>query len=81
MSFRHTYITEFLYKATLPEELKKIEETLNIFGVVFWHGHNNMGYFHGIIKDWNGIDVKNEEEKIVKKLKDMGVNIKIVIEE
>lgn len=80
MSFRHTYITEFLYKANSEAELKKIEDALQEFGSVFWRGREGMGYFYGVIKDLNGQDTKLEEENIIKKLADLGVRIKIVFE-
>ena len=82
MSFRHTYITEFLYKSGRPDELKTIEEALDKYGTVNWHckGMEGLGYFHGIIKDSNGVDTKLEEEHIVKDLETKGVRIKIILE-
>jgi hypothetical protein len=81
MSFRHTVITEFLYKANSHGELNKLETLLNDYGNFKWQGNDNLGYFHGIIKDLNGIDTKEQENEIVEHiLKETGVRIKIVIE-
>lgn len=87
MSFRHTYITEFLYKHGLDKELKDIEETLAKYGTVAWKGGNNigheqLGYFHGVFKDLNGHDMEKggEGESIIKELASKGVKIAIVYE-
>lgn len=84
MSFRHTYITEFLYKHGKGDELWKIREVLDSLGTVWWHGSqsdNELGYFHGFIKDFDSIETKNNEETILEKLKELGVDIKIVYED
>ncbi len=80
MSFRNTYVTEFLYKSSQQIELDTIGEALNQYGSVKWEGREGMGYFHGVIKDLNGIDTKTEESRIVSDLERRGVRIKIVIE-
>ena len=83
MSFRHTYITEFLYKYGRKEELAKIQETLEEFGTVKWEGFSGdkqLGYFHGVIKDLDNHETKNQEQEIVKKLKGLDVDMKIVFE-
>lgn len=87
MSFRHTYVTEFLYKAGRKEELDEIKKTLEAYGSVTWHGgqnegHTELGYFHGVFKDSNGYDMEKggEGEAIIKELAAMGVRIAIVYE-
>ncbi len=84
MSFRHTYITDFLYRGgeTGEESLKNIEETLNKYGTVNkeFRGVEGWGYFHGIIKDLDSYETKEKEEEIIETLKDLGVNLKIVYE-
>ena len=81
MSFRNTYITEFLYKYNLLEELEEIKSILNELGTVNWQGNiTGLGYFHGVIKDLDGHQTKDEEQEIVKKLEEKGVRIKIILE-
>lgn len=82
MSFRHTCITEFLYKFGNKKELDLIEKTLNEYGTFFWcgKGMEGLGYFHGIIKDLNSLDTKEQENEILKRLLDIGVKISIVFE-
>lgn len=82
MSFRHTYITEFLYKANGEAELKAIHDALDKYGTVNWEGKGmeGLGYFHGVIKDLNGFDTKDAEQEIIKDLESKGVRIKIVLE-
>lgn len=81
MSYRHTYITEFIYKAGDPHALKEIEEALGEYcDTVHWKGRDGMGYFHGVIKDLNGQDTALEQEEIIRKLAKRNVRIKIVLE-
>lgn len=81
MSFRHTYVTEFLYKAGVPNELQKVEQALLKHGTARWQGNDNgLGYFHGVIKDSNGHDIKENEEEILKEVLEAGAVIKIVFE-
>ena len=80
MSFRHTYITEFLYKHGLEEELKNIKKTLGRFGTVNWNGRDGLGYFHGVIKDLDSYETKENEKEIVHELEKLEVQIKIVFE-
>jgi hypothetical protein len=80
MSFRNTFVTEFLYKADLPEEIRKIENALSQYGSVTWTGHDGLGYFHGVIKDLDGFQTKSEEKEIVEALEKVGCRIKIVLE-
>lgn len=83
MSFRHTAITEFLYKSGKQQELDAIEKVLNEYGYFEWSGKGmpQLGYFHGVIKDLNGTDTKEEEQKLIDEiLEETGVRIKIVIE-
>ncbi len=83
MSFRHTAITEFLYKGGQPQELDAIEKVLNEYGHFEWCGKGmpQLGYFHGVIKDLNGYDTKEAEQRLIDEiLEETGVRIKIVIE-
>ncbi len=83
MSFRHTYITEFLYNNGRDEKLKAIKDILEKEGTVNWEpsfNDNQLGYFHGVIKDLNSYDTKNREQEIIHKLKKVGCDIKIVFE-
>jgi len=49
MSYRHTYITEFLYKSGKTDELILIEDALVKYGTVHWSGRGDgLGYFHGV---------------------------------
>ena len=80
MSYRHTYITEFLYKAGDPHKLREIEEALGEYGSVYWKGREGMGYFHGVIKDLNGQDTEKEIVEIKKMLERVGVRIEVVFE-
>lgn len=83
MSFRHTFITEFLYKSNKQDELDAIRKKLEEYGHVEWRGGGmeGLGYFHGIIKDSNGHDTKNEKEKIINEiLIKTGVRLEIIIE-
>lgn len=81
MSFRHVYVTEFLYKANNQKELDEIRKALEEFGTANWHckGMEGLGYFHGVIKDLNGHDTESQEQEIVDKLAPK-VRIKIIIE-
>lgn len=83
MSFRHTYITEFLYKFGKEEEIEKIRDALQKYGTAEWkRGGEGLGYFHGVFKDLNGQEIKNSEREIIKDIEDKtGVKIKIVFEE
>ena len=83
MSFRHTYITEFLYKNGRDSELESIKKALEIEGTVDWNSSQNdpqLGYFHGVIKDLDGYDTKNREQEIIDTLRKVGCDIKIVFE-
>jgi len=83
MSFRHTYITEYLYKHGRDAELEAIKNALEKEGTVTWEGSSNdnqLGYFHGVIKDLDSYDTKNREEEIIKELEKVGCKIKIVFE-
>lgn len=83
MSFRHTAITEFIYRGGSPDEVDAIADVLAKYGHFEWQhtSMNGLGYFHGIIKDLNGSDIKNEEETIIADvLEKCGVRIKIVLE-
>lgn len=87
MSFRNTYITNFLYKANSKHELDQIENVLSKYGTVNWQGgtnegSKNLGYFHGVIKDLDGYQTKSEESEIISAINDLDlrVEIKIVFE-
>lgn len=83
MSFRHTYITEYLYKHGKDDELRAIKDTLDELGTVNWHSSssdNQLGYFHGIIKDLDGSQTKSEYQEIVEKLEKVNCRLKIVFE-
>lgn len=84
MSFRHTYITEFLYKGTIQtqEELRKISEVLDGYGTVKWEGGGmpGLGYFHGVIKDSDSFSSKEHDQEVRDKLKELGVRIEIIYE-
>ena len=84
MSFRHTVITEFLYKFGREDELAKIAKVLDKYGNFKFQeggGKPYYGYFHGIIKDGDGHQTKLEEESIIKDVFDQtDVKLKIVYE-
>ncbi len=85
MSFRHTYVTEYFYKANREDELEAIRQVLDKWGTVTWVGQGSgtekiYGYFHGVIKDSNSFDTKNDEQKIIDELEKVGCRIKIVFE-
>lgn len=80
MSYRNTYITDFLYKHGMDTELEAIRQKLDSFGSVHWEGERGMGYFHGVIKGLYYDEVERQEEEIANALKEMGVKIKIVHE-
>ncbi len=83
MSFRNTYITEFLYKHGRDEELETIKKALEEEGTVNWScslNDSQLGYFHGVIKDLDGHDTKLREKEIVDKIENAGARIKIVFE-
>lgn len=80
MSFRHTAITEFLYK--YGEDMTPIKEVLNEYGKFTWVGGSaNLGYFHGVIKDYDGYETKNQKKFIEQDIKKRtGIILKIIIE-
>lgn len=83
MSFRHTYITEYLYKHGRDAELEAIKSALEKEGTVNWHGSSNdnqLGYFHGVIKDSNSFDTRTEYQNILERLEKVGCKIKVVFE-
>jgi hypothetical protein len=80
MSFRHTFITEFLYKYGREDELKQIEEALKEFGTVEWRGHDGLGYFFGVMKDLDGNEMKSLEVEIKNKIALAGARVEIVFE-
>lgn len=83
MSFRHTYITEYLYKHGRKNELQEIENALEKYGTVSWcpsSNDNELGYFHGVIKDLDSFSTKEEEKEIVNAIEKSGARIKIVFE-
>lgn len=85
MSFRHTYITEYLYKAHRQDELEAIRKALDKWGTVDWVGQGQgasdiYGYFHGVIKDSNSFDTKRDEQQIIDELEKAGCKIKIIFE-
>lgn len=86
MSFRHTYITQFLYKYRCEKELKAIRDTLEKhcdYGTVHWYsaGKPYYGYFHGVIKDMDSYEVKIKDSKrLGKAMKKLGIRFKIVYE-
>lgn len=84
MSFRHTTITEYLYKHGKPDELKNIEEVLMEYGYFRWQGSdgdNEYGYFHGTIKDLDSFETKIKEIEIIDDIyRRTGVQVKIVFE-
>ena len=80
MSFRHTYITEFLYKVGRKDELNRIKKKLSEYGTVHWKGKDNMGYFHGVIKDLDNNQTRVQYHEISNDLAKNGVRIKIVFE-
>ena len=81
MSFRQTFITEFLYKNGRNEELLDIKKRLeSIARIVYFSGDlkRGYGYFHGVIKDLYPTETK-EHIKEIKKI--IGkTRIKIVYE-
>ena len=52
MSFRHTFITNYIYIAGLENHDEIIENIKNCFPADFveWRGHDGYGYFHGVMK-------------------------------
>jgi hypothetical protein len=80
MSFRHTFVTEFLYCHGKPEKLEAIAAALNEYGTPTWNGHDGMGYFYGVIKDSNSVDTANQREEIIGKVRDAGAEVAIVLE-
>lgn len=83
MSFRHTYVTEFLYRFDKEEDLEKIKNALEKYGTVKFEksgGRDYYGYFHGVIKDLDSYSTKEEESKIVRELSNLDCKIKIVFE-
>lgn len=83
MSFRHTYITEYFYKANREEELEAIRKVLEKWGSVKWEGQGTQkiyGYFHGVIKDLDSFETKSQEQEIINELEKVGCKIKIVFE-
>lgn len=82
MSYRHTFITEYLYMFPKEAELAAIQESLEEYGDVSWHGNNSgTGYFHGVIKDLDGHQTKSQEEEIaIHMLQKHGVRIRIILE-
>lgn len=85
MSFRNTYVTEYFYKYGKENELEAIRQVLDKWGSVTWEGQGIRtdkiyGYFHGVIKDLNSFDTKEDEQKIIDELEKVGCRIKIVFE-
>lgn len=84
MSFRHTYITNYMYRHGQAKELAFIKDMLEKHGTVNWSCSSNngqLGYFHGVIKDSNSFDVKEKEgPELIKELKSHGIDIAIVYE-
>lgn len=83
MSFRHTFITEFLYKGGHAMDLKMIRTVLEIYsGNVKWEetGMPGLGYFHGVIKDLDGYSTKEIGGEIKKALENLGVELEIIFE-
>lgn len=84
MSFRHTFVTRFLYKFDQEEWLKEAEAILSKYsGNVEWRdcGSNSQyGYFHGVIKDLDGQETLLKEKEILEELEKAGIRIKIVYE-
>ena len=81
MSYRNTYITEFLYRYNKLDDLAKIREKLDSFGTVEWYGdEHGMGYFHGRIKGLYYNEIETQEKEITDELLKLGVRIKIVHE-
>lgn len=82
MSFRHTYVTEFLYKSGRQEELDAIRNCLEKYGTAEWigRGMEGLGYFHGIIKDLDSYETKNMEKEIIEDVLKNGARIAIVFE-
>lgn len=80
MSFRHTYVTEFFYKHGLDKELAEIKSALEKYGTANWHGRDNLGYFHGVVKDLDSHETKSAEAEILADLEAKGIRIKIVYE-
>ncbi len=78
MSFRHTYITNFLYRHGKQEEMDAIKDILAEYGTVDFVGRDNLGYLHGVIKDLDGAQIKETvEQELTARLKEFGVNILI----
>ncbi len=81
MSFRHTFVTEFLYRFNSAEERYKIQDILKKYArAVYWQGHNNVGYFHGVITDLDSFQTKIQYQETLEELEKAGVRIKIVFE-
>jgi len=81
MSFRNTAITEYLYKYGREKDLDKILEVLNEYGYFrYYHspGQRYFGYFHGVIKDLDGLETRlNEKEILVDIKKRTGIRLVI----
>lgn len=84
MSYRATYITEFLYRNGQDKEMIEIKEILEKYCCsIIWHGrkgYDGVGYFHGIIKGLYDGQTEKDEKVIKKELKKYRVRIKIVHE-
>ena len=83
MSYRHTVITEFVYKDKQDKWVVDVLDFLNSYGAFKFEKTSDWlaGYFHGIIRDLDGQEIKNREEEITKEIREKtGLKIKIVFE-
>ena len=83
MSYRHAFITEFLYRhqegQSEPIDVREVLEKYASY--IKWEGNNeSLGYYHGIIKDLNGEDTKQIVEQIKEELSKVNCRIEIIIE-
>jgi hypothetical protein len=82
MSFRHTFITEFLYRYKDGEqEPQEVRQALEKYASsVFWNGRDGMGYYYGVIKDLNGSDSKKEDKQLKEELAKVNCRIEVIYE-
>lgn len=82
MSFRNTFITDFIYMSD-PVKLEKIRALLQEhFEHVHFSGERGYGYFHGYFKDLSPRNFSDslQEKEIKKRLRSLHVKIKVIYE-
>lgn len=83
MSYRNTFITNYLYLYGRDEFWVDIEKTLKKHcDSVHWHpsGKPYFGYFHGIIKGLSPDEFKDKEDSFKSIMHDLGVKVTIIYE-